>query len=27
VDETNSIDLNEGNIKNSIKFLFLSQPP
>jgi len=27
VEETNSLDLNEGKIRNSIEFLFLSQHP
>jgi len=26
VEETNSLDMNEGKIGNSVKFLFLSQP-
>jgi len=27
VEETNLLDLNEEKIRNSIEFLFLSQPP
>jgi len=26
VEETNTLDLNEGKLRNSIEFLFLSQP-
>jgi len=26
VEETNSLDMNEGNIGNSVEFIFLSQP-